>query len=131
MSAGIASATHAARLLQGALEVLARSPRRRLDRVLIPAALGLLLAALVLVPILCIVTIVATGHAKSLGAIAIGGGGDPGTEIRNAARFELLRRVEAGTLRVIIDSAYPLADAAAALEELASGHAHGKIILTV
>ena len=77
-----------------------------------------------------IVTIVASGDAKALGAKVIGGGGDPGTEIRSAARFELLRRVEAGTLKVIIDSVYPLADAAVALEELASGHAHGKIVLT-
>ncbi len=77
-----------------------------------------------------IVTIVASGHAKALGAQVIGGGGDPGTEIREAARLELLRRVEAGTLKVIIDSRYPLADATAALEKLESGHAHGKIILT-
>ncbi len=77
-----------------------------------------------------IVTIVASGHAKALGALAIGGGGDPGTEIRDAARLELLRRVEAGTLTVVVESAYPLTDASAALEELASGHAHGKIVLT-
>jgi NADPH2:quinone reductase len=77
-----------------------------------------------------IVTIVASGHAKALGAYAIGGGGDPGTEIRDAARSELVRRVEAGTLKVIVASAYPLADASAALEELARGHAHGKIVLT-
>jgi NADPH2:quinone reductase len=77
-----------------------------------------------------IVTIVASGHAKALGAIVIGGGGDPGTAIRDAARLELLRRVEAGTLKVVVESAYPLADASSALEELASGHAHGKIVLT-
>lgn len=77
-----------------------------------------------------IVTIVASGHAKALGAKVIGGGGDPGTEIRSAGRFELLRRVEARTLQVIIESVYPLAEAAAALDELASGHAHGKIVLT-
>jgi NADPH:quinone reductase-like Zn-dependent oxidoreductase len=77
-----------------------------------------------------IVTIVASGHAKTLGAMVIGGGGDPGTEIRDAARFDLLRRVETGTLKVIVDTTYPLDEASAALEELASGHAHGKIILT-
>jgi NADPH:quinone reductase len=77
-----------------------------------------------------VVTIVASGHAKALGAIVIGGGGDPGTAIRDAARLELLRRVEAGTLKVVVESAYPLADASSALEELASGHAHGKIVLT-
>jgi NADPH:quinone reductase len=78
-----------------------------------------------------IVTIVASGRAKALGVKSIGGGpgSDPGTEIRNVARFELLRRVEEGTLKVIVDATYHLADAAAALEELASGHAHGKIVL--
>jgi NADPH:quinone reductase len=78
-----------------------------------------------------IVTIVASGHAKKLGATAIGGGpdSDPGTEIRNNARFELLRRVEAGTLKVIVERTYPLAEAAAALTELAGAHAHGKIVL--
>jgi NADPH:quinone reductase len=78
-----------------------------------------------------IVTIVGSGKAAKLGAKAIGGGpgADPGTEIRNAARFELLRRVEAGTLKVIVEATYSLVDAAAALDELARGHAHGKIIL--
>ncbi|MGA2123157.1 MAG: NADP-dependent oxidoreductase [Acidimicrobiales bacterium] len=78
-----------------------------------------------------IVTIVASGRAKVLGAKAIGGGAgsDPGTEIRSAGRFELLRRVEEGTLKVIVERSYPLADASAALEELQSAHAHGKIVL--
>jgi NADPH:quinone reductase-like Zn-dependent oxidoreductase len=78
-----------------------------------------------------IVTIVASGRAKALGATAIGGGpgADPGTEIRSNARFDLLRRVEARTLKVIVERSYPLADASAALEELASAHAHGKIVL--
>jgi NADPH:quinone reductase-like Zn-dependent oxidoreductase len=78
-----------------------------------------------------IVTIVGSGHAKALGAKAIGSGpgADPGTEIRSNARFELLRRVEAGTLKVIVERSYQLADASAALEELASAHAHGKIVL--
>jgi NADPH:quinone reductase-like Zn-dependent oxidoreductase len=78
-----------------------------------------------------IVTIVATGHARALGAKAIGGGpgADPGTEIRSKARFDLLRRVEAGTLRVIVEKTYPLTQVSAALEELADAHAHGKIVL--
>jgi len=43
-----------------------------------------------------IVTIVASPHAGELGIKAIGGGpgADPGTEIRAAARLELVRRVE-------------------------------------
>ncbi|HTT59538.1 MAG TPA: NADP-dependent oxidoreductase [Acidimicrobiales bacterium] len=78
-----------------------------------------------------VVTIVASGRAKALGATAIGGGAgsDPGTEIRSAGRFELLRRVEAGTLKVFVERAYSLADASAALEELQKAHAHGKIVL--
>jgi NADPH:quinone reductase-like Zn-dependent oxidoreductase len=78
-----------------------------------------------------IVTIVGAGRAGSLGIQAIGGGpgADPGTEIRAAARLELVKRVEAGSLRVIVASTYPLAEVAAAHRELAAGHAHGKIIL--
>ncbi|MGH3733745.1 MAG: NADP-dependent oxidoreductase [Acidimicrobiales bacterium] len=76
-----------------------------------------------------IVTIVADGRAASLGIHAVGGGADPGTEFRAAARLELVRRVEAGSLRVIVDSTYPLAEAADAHRELKSGHAHGKIVL--
>jgi uncharacterized protein (TIGR02246 family) len=56
-------------------------------------------------------------------------GADPGTEIRDAARLELIRQVEAGTLRVLVAATHPLADAAAAHRELATGHTHGKIVL--
>jgi NADPH:quinone reductase len=40
-----------------------------------------------------------------------------------------VKRVEAGSLRVVVAATYPLADVAAAHRELASGHTHGKIIL--
>jgi NADPH:quinone reductase len=78
-----------------------------------------------------IVTIVGAGRAGALGVQAIGGGpgADPGTELRAAARLELIQRVEAGTLRVIVDATYPLAEVAAAHRELMAGHAHGKIVL--
>lgn len=78
-----------------------------------------------------IVTIVGSGKAGTLGIQAIGGGpgADPGTELRAAARLELVRRVEAGSLRVIVETTYPLTDAASALGELQAGHAHGKIVL--
>ncbi len=56
-------------------------------------------------------------------------GGDAGTEIRSAARLELVRRAESGALRVFVAATYPLAEAAAALRELESGHTHGKIVL--
>jgi len=78
-----------------------------------------------------IVTIAGFGRAGALGIKAIGGGpgADPGTEIRAAARLELLRRAEAGALKVFIAASYPLSDVAQAHRELASGHAHGKIVL--
>jgi NADPH:quinone reductase-like Zn-dependent oxidoreductase len=78
-----------------------------------------------------IVTIVGSGKAGTLGIQAIGGGpgADPGTELRAAARLELVRRVKAGSLRVIVETTYPLTDAASALGELQAGHAHGKIVL--
>ncbi|MGW5371086.1 NADP-dependent oxidoreductase [Streptomyces sp. NPDC004009] len=44
---------------------------------------------------------------------------------------ELGRLLDAGTVRVGIDSAFPLADARAAHERAARGHIRGKIVLTV
>jgi NADPH:quinone reductase len=78
-----------------------------------------------------IVTIVASPRAIELDITRIGGGpgADPGTEIRAAARFELLRRIEEGSLRIIIASTYPLPEVQAAMRELEEGHAHGKIVL--
>jgi NADPH:quinone reductase-like Zn-dependent oxidoreductase len=37
--------------------------------------------------------------------------------------------VAAGTLRVIVDATYPLAEVASAHRELQAGHSHGKIVL--
>ncbi|MGV9641937.1 NADP-dependent oxidoreductase [Streptomyces sp. NPDC003514] len=56
-----------------------------------------------------------------------------GTQVRaNGTQLaELSRLVDAGALRVAIDSAYPLADAQAAHERAAQGHIQGKIVLTV
>jgi NADPH:quinone reductase-like Zn-dependent oxidoreductase len=44
---------------------------------------------------------------------------------------ELVRLLGAGTIRVAIDSTFPLADARAAHERAARGHLQGKIVLTV
>jgi NADPH:quinone reductase-like Zn-dependent oxidoreductase len=44
---------------------------------------------------------------------------------------ELGRLLDAGTVRVAIDSTFPLADARAAHERAAQGHIQGKIVLTV
>jgi NADPH:quinone reductase len=78
-----------------------------------------------------IVTIVASRRAFDSGIKVIGGapGADPGTEIRTAARLELARLASDGKLRVVVAGAYPLAEAAAAHRALATGHAHGKIVL--
>jgi NADPH:quinone reductase len=78
-----------------------------------------------------IVTIVASRRAFDAGIKVIGGapGADPGTEIRSAARLELVRLAEDGKLRVVVAAVYPLAEAAAALRALAAGHTHGKIVL--
>ncbi|MGD1011443.1 MAG: NADP-dependent oxidoreductase [Acidimicrobiales bacterium] len=78
-----------------------------------------------------IVTIAAFQRGAKLGFKVIGAGpdGDPGTEIRSAARLELLRLAEDGKLKVRVASRYPLAEAAGAHRELMAGHAHGKIVL--
>jgi NADPH:quinone reductase-like Zn-dependent oxidoreductase len=78
-----------------------------------------------------IVTAAASRRAFDSGIKVIGGapGADPGTEIRSAARLELARLAEDGKLRVIVAGAYPLAEAADAHRALATGHAHGKIVL--
>jgi NADPH:quinone reductase-like Zn-dependent oxidoreductase len=44
---------------------------------------------------------------------------------------ELGRLLDAGTVRVAIDSTFPLADARKAHERAAHGHIQGKIVLTV
>ncbi len=78
-----------------------------------------------------IVTIANFRRGLELGIKAIGGapGADPGTEVRSAARLELVKRAEAGALSVLVGATYPLAEAAEALRQLATGHSHGKIVL--
>jgi NADPH:quinone reductase len=73
------------------------------------------------------------GFARGLaeGVKVLGGapGADPGTEIRDAARLELARLAQDGTLRVFVDQTFPLADAAAAHREIRDGHVRGKLVL--
>jgi NADPH:quinone reductase len=78
-----------------------------------------------------IVTALASPRAFAAGIKIIGGapGADPGTEIRDEARLQLVRLAEEGKLRVVVAAAYPLAEAAAATRALATGHTHGKIVL--
>jgi NADPH:quinone reductase-like Zn-dependent oxidoreductase len=79
-----------------------------------------------------IATIVAVPRGFELGIKVLGGapGADPGTEIRAAARLELVELAEAGALEVRVDASYPLAEVAEAHRRLAEGHTHGKIVLT-
>ncbi|HEX3491666.1 MAG TPA: NADP-dependent oxidoreductase [Streptosporangiaceae bacterium] len=78
-----------------------------------------------------IVTIVASRRAFDLGFKVIGGapGADPGTEIRAAARLDLVRLVSAGQLRVFVTRTFPLAEAADAHRLIMEGHVSGKIAL--
>ena len=56
-------------------------------------------------------------------------GADMGADIRQAARSELVAKVAAGALRVIINATYPLDRAADAHRAGISGHAPGKLAL--
>ncbi len=78
-----------------------------------------------------IVTLLAGKRAFESGIKVIGGapGADPGTEIRSAARLELVRLAGQGKLSVLVAAAYPLAEAATAHRALATGHTRGKIVL--
>ena len=78
-----------------------------------------------------IATIVAFGRGLELGLKVLGGGpgADPGTEVRDAARLELVRLIDEGALQVFVGDTFALTDAAAAHEKLATGGAGGKLIL--
>jgi NADPH:quinone reductase-like Zn-dependent oxidoreductase len=78
-----------------------------------------------------IATVANPRRGFELGLKVLGGapGADPGTEIRAAARLELVRLVAAGRLHVQVAGTYPLAEVAAAHRDLALGHTHGKIVL--
>jgi NADPH:quinone reductase-like Zn-dependent oxidoreductase len=69
------------------------------------------------------------GTEEGIKVLGMGPGGDPGTELRAAARVDLLRRAEKGMLKVVMAATYPLADAATAHRALAAGHTRGKIAL--
>ncbi|GAA4611331.1 hypothetical protein GCM10023195_47890 [Actinoallomurus liliacearum] len=49
----------------------------------------------------------------------------------HAQLAEVGRLLDAGAVRVVIDSRFPLADARAAHERAARGHIQGEIVLTV
>ena len=66
---------------------------------------------------------------RGIRQLGFGEGADPGTELRAAARLDLVRGVEEGWLRVVVAETFPLADAAAAHRAMAGAHGAGKIVL--
>jgi NADPH:quinone reductase len=77
------------------------------------------------------VTIAAFARGAELDLKRIGGGlgADPGTAIRDAARLELTRLVDAGALSVVVDATFPLDRVADAHRQGMRGHSHGKLVL--
>lgn len=69
----------------------------------------------------------ARGAVLDIRMLGGGPGADPGREIRTAARLELVRLADAGGLRVVMGRTFPLAEARAALELVASGHPGGQV----
>lgn len=78
-----------------------------------------------------IATIAGFARGLKAGIKVLGGapGADPGAAIRDAARLDLVRLAQDGTLRVFVDQTFPLADAAVAHRVVMAGHTTGKIVL--
>ncbi|WP_427016163.1 quinone oxidoreductase family protein [Pseudarthrobacter sp. P1] len=78
-----------------------------------------------------IATIAGFSRGFGAGIKVLGGapGADNGAALRQAARLELVRLAEKGTLTVHVQQTFPLAQAAAAHRLLMDGHTTGKIIL--
>jgi NADPH2:quinone reductase len=78
-----------------------------------------------------IATLAAAQRGLALGIQALGSapGADPGMEIRANARLDLVQQAAKGLIEVRVAATYPLADAAEAHRQLATGHTHGKIVL--
>jgi len=66
---------------------------------------------------------------RGIRQLGFGEGADPGTELRDAARLDLVRGVEEGWLRVVVAETFPLAEAAAAHRAMVGDHGAGKIVL--
>ena len=78
-----------------------------------------------------IATIAGWARGPELGILLLGGGpgADPGTELRMGARAQLIQLAADGKLDVLIAKTFPLSEAAAALELVATGHPGGKVVL--
>jgi NADPH2:quinone reductase len=69
------------------------------------------------------------GPREGIRLLGGGPGADAGDDLRMAARSELARLAGAGDLRVLVAATYPLAEAADAHRQIATGHTTGKIVL--
>ncbi|MGW1747095.1 zinc-binding dehydrogenase [Streptomyces sp. NPDC002092] len=78
-----------------------------------------------------IATIAGFERGARAGIRLLGGapGADPGTEVRAAARLQLIAEAEAGRLRILIAGTHPLREAADAHRQIMTGHGTGKIVL--
>ncbi|MFI1034514.1 zinc-binding alcohol dehydrogenase family protein [Streptomyces sp. NPDC020951] len=78
-----------------------------------------------------IATIAGFARGAQAGIKLLGGapGADPGTDIREAARLQLVEAAAGGRLRVLIAGSHPLREAAAAHRQIMTGHTTGKIVL--
>lgn len=79
-----------------------------------------------------VATLVALDRAAELGVLGLGfgPGADPGTEVRDAARGQLIALAADGSLDVLVTGTFPLEEAAAAHRRSREGHAGGKLVLT-
>ncbi len=66
---------------------------------------------------------------RGIRQLGFGEGADPGTELRAAARLDLVRGYEEGWLRVVVADTFPLAEAAAAHRAMVGNHGAGKLVL--
>lgn len=69
------------------------------------------------------------GSKEGIKVLGNGPGGDPGEDIRAAARGELIQLAADGKLMVSVAQEFPLVRAADAHRLLRDGHAHGKVVL--
>lgn len=78
-----------------------------------------------------IATIAGFQRGFEAGIKVLGGvpGADPGTEIRATARLQLVDLVAAGRIQVLVDSTFPLAQAADAHRAVMGNHTTGKVAL--
>jgi NADPH:quinone reductase len=79
-----------------------------------------------------VATLIPSSAAAERGIIQLGfgEGADPGTELRAAARFDLVRGIEEGWLKVFVAETYPLERAADAHRAMVTpDHGAGKIVL--